>query len=68
MAEFHLWSKDTLVKFAEEATERMRAQDERIVEMKQTIENVLLAWRAEVAKNGASATLTPPSPKEPDHA
>ena len=61
MAEFHLWSKDNLVKFAEEATKRLAEQEE-------TIKNLLLGWRAEVAKHGASATLTEPTPKEPDHA
>ena len=61
MAEFHLWSKETLVKFAGDATERIASQDARIAELKETIQNVLLAWRSEVAKHGASDTLTPPT-------
>ena len=63
MAEFHLWSKENLVTFAEEATAKITRLEQENAELRETAKNLLLGWRAEVAKNGASATL-PASPKQ----
>lgn len=63
MAEFHLWSKENLVAFAEEATTKLMRLEQENAELRETAKNLLLGWRAEVAKNGASATL-PTSPKQ----
>ncbi|MGE4074938.1 MAG: hypothetical protein AB7F22_05265 [Reyranella sp.] len=63
MAEFHLWSKESLVKFAEEATAKLAQLQQENDELRQTAKGLLAGWRAEVAKNGASATL-PASPKQ----
>lgn len=63
MAEFYLWSKENLVAFAEEATAKLARLEQENAELRETVKNVLLGWRAEVAKNGASATLSP-SPKQ----
>jgi hypothetical protein len=63
MAEFHLWSKENLVTFAEEATAKLTRLEQENAELRETAKNLLLGWRAEVAKNGASATR-PASPNQ----
>jgi len=65
MAEFYLWSKENLVAFAEEAMAKLARLEQENAELRETVKGVLLGWRAEVAKNGASATLPPqPARKE----
>lgn len=54
MADFHSWSKDSLVKLAEEQTAR-------IAELEADNKTFLLAWRQALAQATASATLTEPS-------
>lgn len=57
MADFHSWSKDSLVKLAEEQTAR-------IAELEADNKTLLLAWRQALAQATASATLTE-SQKDP---
>lgn len=57
MADFHSWSKDSLVKLAEEQTAR-------IAELEADNKTFLLAWRQALAQATASATLTEPQ-KDP---
>jgi len=54
MADFHSWSKENLVKLAEEQTAR-------IAELEADNKTLLLAWRQALAQVTASATLTEPS-------
>lgn len=54
MADFHSWSKDSLVKLAEQQTAR-------IAELEADNKTLLLAWRQALAQATASATLTAPS-------
>lgn len=60
MADFHSWSKDSLVKLAEEQTAR-------IIQLEDDIKMVQLAWREALAKAEASATLNRPQ-QGADHA
>lgn len=60
MADFHSWSKDSLVKLAE-------AQTQRIAELEADLKTMQLAWRQALARDAASATLKPQQP-ETDHA
>ena len=57
MADFHLWSKDTLVKFAGEATAKLEAQDKEIVQLRDDFKTVQLAWRNALQELAAKATL-----------
>jgi hypothetical protein len=57
MAEFHLWSKDSLVRFAEEATAKLEAQSREIVQLQDDFKTVQLAWRNALQEATAKATL-----------
>ena len=50
MADFHLWSKENLVKFAEDAQRR-------ILDLEADLRTVQLAWRKAVASSVSSATV-----------
>jgi hypothetical protein len=56
-ADFYSWSKESLVKFAEEAETRLAEQDE-------TIKNLHAAWRTGLAYSVPFATLNPQQPLE----
>jgi hypothetical protein len=45
MAEFHLWSKETLISFAETATLEIQHQSVRIKELEADNKAMLEAWR-----------------------
>lgn len=57
MAEFDLWSKDSLVKLAYEQEAHRKHQDEIIAELTALVKVVHLAWRAALAQSVPSATL-----------
>ncbi len=57
MADFHLWQKETLVKFAEDATERMRAQEIEIRELKDAYLAMHLQWKNALREVAAKDTL-----------
>ena len=61
MADFHSWSKDSLVRLAEEQTVR-------IAELEADLRTMQLAWRIALAESVPHATLSAPTSKEPDHA
>lgn len=54
MADFHSWSKDSLVRFAEESTQR-------IAELEADLKTMQLAWRQALAQRAAPATLSEPT-------
>lgn len=57
MADFHLWSKDSLVKFAEEATARLLTQQQQIDELLR--EKLRRDVQDELAKPATSDTVKP---------
>jgi hypothetical protein len=57
MAEFHLWTRENLVKFAADAQQRMEQQDARIESLTRDLRDMQRAWRELVVKIAASATL-----------
>ena len=63
MADFHLWSKENLVKFAEEITARLAAQETAIEELTLQVQAVHKSWRLALALAVPSATLDPQQPK-----
>jgi hypothetical protein len=66
MAEFHLWSKDNLVKFAEEATVVLIQKDARIVQLEKDLKVVKEAWRQAVSSDTVHEwTASPPHSTQP---
>ena len=65
-AEFHLWSKDSLVQFAQQAQQSLAAKDEIIAELTAQVKAVHLAWRVALVQSVPSATLEA-SQKEVSH-
>lgn len=59
MAEFNLWSKESLVKLAYEQEAHRKHQDEIIAELTAQVKAVHLAWRLALAQPVPSATLEP---------
>ena len=57
MADFHLWSKDSLVRFAEEATARLLAQEQQIDALLR--EKLRRDVQDELAKPATSDTVDP---------
>lgn len=57
MAEFNLWSKESLVKLAYEQEEHRKHQDAIIAELTAQVKAVHLAWRLALARPVASDTL-----------
>ncbi len=60
MADFYLWQKATLVKFAEEATERMEAQEIEIRELKAACLAMHLQWKNALRELAAKDTVGQP--------
>lgn len=57
MADFYSWDKDTLVRFAEEATAKLQRQDQEIVQLRDDFKTVQLAWRIALQRDAANATV-----------
>ncbi len=57
MADFTLWSKENLVKFAEEATAKLNQQDREIAQLQDDFKTVQLAWRNALRERAATATV-----------
>lgn len=57
MADFHLWQKETLVKFAEDATAKLAAQEREIAALQDQVRTVHLAWKNALREVAAIATL-----------
>ncbi len=57
MADFHLWSKENLVKFAEAATEKLKAQEQEIKTLEAQVKTLHLAWKNALRDSVSSATL-----------
>ena len=71
MADFYLWNKDTLVRFAEDASACIAAQeaamvvqDETIADLEAQVKAVHESWRQALALTVPSATLTLQQPEK----
>ena len=60
MAEFHLWKKETLVEFAEQAATELAEKDERITELEDDLRKMHDAWRKVVAESEKQVIQSPP--------
>lgn len=51
MADFHLWSKESLVQFAEDVQRALTQKDKRITELETDLKIVKDAWREVVSSD-----------------
>lgn len=56
MAEFHLWSKENLVEFANEATAQLQEQAAQIAQLQGDIKTAMLGWRNAVRESEQNTT------------
>ena len=65
MAEFNIWSYETLARFASEAQERMVQQDAEIQALRADLRVALTAYRALLTSSHPSSSQTSAGPRSP---